>query len=253
MRFARYIVEYLTNSSANIFSLALENKLMPYQYPVVKAYEMMSCFEGLLEYYRVTGEEKWKTAAVNFVDSVKKSDITLIGCAGCEHELFNYSVAKQTDTDYQGVMQETCVTVTWMKLCNQLLLLTGDAKYADYIEQAFYNALYGAVNNKIITKNGGFMFDSYSPLTLGLRGKLVGGYKNISSDKYYGCCVAIGAAGTALPLLTAVTATKSGLAVNYYEDGCITVNGFKLDFKTKYPADGNVKITVLGAETGKRK
>ncbi len=252
LQFARYIVEYLSNSSANIFSLALENKLMPYQYPVVKAYEMMSCFEGLLEYYRVTGEEKWKTAAVNFVDSVKKSDITLIGCAGCEHELFNHAVATQTDTDYMGIMQETCVTVTWMKLCNQLLLLTGDAKYADYIEQAFYNALYGAVNNKIITKNGGFMFDSYSPLTLGLRGKLVGGYKNISSDKYYGCCVAIGAAGTALPLLTAVTATKSGLAVNYYEDGCITVNGFKLDFKTKYPADGNVKITVLGAETVKR-
>lgn len=252
LQFARYIIEYLTNSDANIFSLALENKLLPYQYPVVKAYEMMSCFEGLWEYYRVTGEEKWRTAVVNFVDSVKKSDITLIGCAGCKHELFNHAVATQTDTDYEGVMQETCVTVTWMKLCNQLLLLTGEAKYADYIEQAFYNALYGAVNNRRNTTNGGFMFDSYSPLTLGQRGRLVGGYKNISSTKYYGCCAAIGAAGTALPLLTAVTATKSGVAVNYYEDGYITINGYTLAVETKYPADGNVKITITEAEAGKR-
>ena len=252
LSFARYIIDFLTDGNVNIITLALENKLMPYQYPVTKAYEMMSCFEGLLEYYRLTGEENCKTTVINFVDNVYRSDITIIGCAGCEHELFNNAVATQTDTDYKGIMQETCVTVTWMKLCNQLLLLTGDAKYADYIEQAFYNALYGAVNNKRNTTNGGFMFDSYSPLTLGQRGRKVGGYKNISPNKNYGCCAAIGAAGTALPLLTAVTATKNGVAVNYYEDGYITMNGFKLAVETKYPADGNVRIKIMEAEAGKR-
>lgn len=250
LQFAHYIVDYLTNSDANIFSLALENKLLPYQYPVTKAYEMMSCFEGLLEYFRVTREEKWKMAVINFVDSVKKSDITLIGCAGCKHELFNHAVATQTDTDYKGVMQETCVTVTWMKLCNQLLLLTGEAKYADYIEQSFYNALYGAVNNNNI--KGGFLFDSYSPLTLGNRGRGVGGYKNISDSKYYGCCAAIGAAGTALPLLTAVTSTKNGIAINYYEDGSITTNGFKLVLATQYPAGNKVKIDFVETEQSER-
>lgn len=252
LRFARYIIDFLTNGAPNIISLALENKLFPYQYPVTKAYEMMSCFEGLLEYYRVTGEEKWKTAVINFADSVKKSDITVIGCAGCEHELFNHAVATQTDTDYTDIMQETCVTVTWMKLCNQLLLLTGQAKYADNIEQSVYNALYGAINTKKITTNGGFLFDSYSPLTLGRRGRLVGGYKNITDTKYYGCCVAIGAAGTALPLLTAVTATKDGIAVNYYEEGFVNVNGFALSFAGRYPADGRVAIAVTQAEKRER-
>ena len=42
-----------------------------------KAYEMMSCFEGLLEYYRVTGNDDCKTAVVNFVDAVAKTDITV--------------------------------------------------------------------------------------------------------------------------------------------------------------------------------
>lgn len=252
LEFARYIIGYLQYSEANIITLALENRLMPYQYPVTKAYEMMSCFEGLLEYYRVTGEEKWKTAVVNFAESVKRSDITVIGCAGCEHELFNHSVATQTDTDYKGIMQETCVTVTWMKLCNQLLLLTGEAKYADYIEHSLYNALHGAVNNNLNTTNGGFMFDSYSPLTLHQRGRSVGGYKTISETKHYGCCAAIGAAGTALPLLSAVTASRDGINVNYYEDGCISVNGFSLGFETDYPADGRVRITVIEAEQGER-
>jgi len=244
IEFAQYIIDFLLNSNVNIFALALEDKLMPYQYPVTKAYEMMSCFEGLLEYYRVTGEEKWKDAVIKFVDRVKESDITVIGCAGCEHELFNHSAATQTDTDYTGIMQETCVTVTWMKLCNQLLLLTGDAKYADYIELSLYNALHGAINNKKRSENGGFMFDSYSPLTIGKRGRFIGGYKDIAPGKYYGCCAAIGAAGTSLPLLTAFTATQKGVAVNYYEAGRAEINGFKFTVETEYPTCGNVKIVI---------
>lgn len=246
MEFANYIVDYLTNGEPNIFTLALENKMLPYQYPVIKAYEMMSCFEGLLEYYRVTGEEKYKIATINFVDSVKKSDISIIGCAGCLHELFNHTVATQTDTDYTGIMQETCVTVTWMKLCNQLLLLTGESKYADYIETSFYNALLGAVNTN---KNDGLMFDSYSPLTLGKRGRGIGGEKDISTTQIYGCCAAIGAAGTALPLLTCVTSTKKGIAVNYFEKGNVNVNGYRLAVQTEYPAGNVIKITVEEANS----
>ena len=246
LEFANYIIDYLSNGGPNIFSLAMENKLLPYQYPVTKAYEMMSCFEGLLEYYRVTDKEQYKTATINFVDRVKSSDISIIGCAGCEHELFNYSVATQTDTDYEGIMQETCVTVTWMKLCNQLLLLTGESKYADYIEEAYYNALLGAVNTN---KNKGFMFDSYSPLTLGKRGRGIGGHKNISDTKFYGCCAAIGAAGTALPLLTCITSTKKGIAVNYYENGEISINGYMLSIKTEYPASSKIKISVEKANS----
>lgn len=248
--FAHYIIGFLQNSNVNIFTLALEDKLDPYQYPVVKAYEMMSCFEGLLEYYRLTGEEKWKETVIRFADRVKNTDITIIGCAGCEHELFNHAVATQTDTDYTGIMQETCVTVTWMKLCNHLLTLTGDAKYADWIEQSFYNALYGAVNLQKCKKNDGFIFDSYSPLTLGTRGRGAGGYKDIAPGKHYGCCAAIGAAGTALPLLTAVTAAKQGIAINYYETATVSAGGFRLTMETNYPADGQVRIRIEEANEG---
>ncbi len=241
IEFARYIIAFLMTSDVNIFTLALEDKLYPYEYPVTKAYEMMSCFEGLIEYYLVTGELKWKKAVLNFVNRVRESEITVIGGAGCKDELFNHSVVTQTDTEYKGVMQETCVTVTWMKLCNRLLTLTGEAKYADYIEESLYNSLYGAVNDELVD---GFVFDSYSPLLLGKRGRLVGGYKNISDTRYYGCCAAIGAAGTALPLVTAAMKTGKGIAINYFESGTIEAEGFTIRVETDYPKKGKVKLTL---------
>ena len=244
LAFARYIIDFLQTSKANIVTLALEDQLDPYQYPVTKAYEMMSCFEGLLEYYRITGEETWKTAVVNFAERVHNSDITIIGCAGCRSEQFDNSARTQTNEEYQGIMQETCVTVTWMKLCDQLLRLTGDPKYADWIEQSAYNALFGAVNTEKCETNNGFPFDSYSPLYLQQRGRKSGGFKLISDTRYYGCCVAIGAAGLALPLLTAVMETADGIALNYYEEGAIRAGGLGLKVTTGYPACGAIKLQI---------
>lgn len=244
LAFARYIIDFLQTSKANIITLALEDQLDPYQYPVTKAYEMMSCFEGLLEYYRITGEETWKTAVVNFAERVHNSDITIIGCAGCRSEQFDNSARTQTNEEYQGIMQETCVTVTWMKLCDQLLRLTGDPKYADWIEQSAYNALFGAVNTEKCETNNGFPFDSYSPLYLQQRGRKSGGFKLISDTRYYGCCVAIGAAGLALPLLTAVMETADGIALNYYEEGTIRAGGLGLKVMTGYPACGAIKLQI---------
>ncbi len=41
-------------------------------------------------------------------------------------------------------MGETCVTTTWIQLNWQLLRLTGEAKYGDEIERAYYNHFAGA-------------------------------------------------------------------------------------------------------------
>ncbi|MBE6930474.1 MAG: hypothetical protein E7463_09350 [Ruminococcaceae bacterium] len=249
--FAKSIIDAGGMRGFNLFEAALEGKLYPYQYPVTKAYEMMSNFEGILEYYRVTGEEKYKTMAINFARLVAESDITVIGCAGTTHELFDHSAVRQFDPDFNGIMQETCVTVTWMKFCHQLLCLTGDAKYADYIEQSVYNALQGAINlNGNKCKDQVFTFDSYSPLLNGVRGRGVGGYKDIIRNRFWwGCCVAIGAAGTGLVPMTAVMPARDGVDVNLYLPGTYTQKltddaGVKLTLDTAYPVDGTVRIQV---------
>ena len=135
--FAGYILNMGGRKGGNLLELAENGEVMPYQYPEVNAYEMMSYFEGALAYYEVTGNERYLHIVEKFVDAVRKSDITVIGCAGCTHELFDNSANKQTEeTADKAIMQETCVTVTWMRLQERLLRLTGKEEYADGIERS---------------------------------------------------------------------------------------------------------------------
>ncbi len=251
LNFAMYIVDcgVIYDEGVSIFQLAYEDKLDPYQYPIVKAYEMMSCFEGLLEYYRVTKLEKWKTAVINFARRVIATDISVIGSAGCTHELFDHTLVRQTNTEYNGVLQETCVTVTWMKFCFQLLCLTGDSKYADEMEKSIYNALLGAINYKKDKRNGDLPFDSYSPLLFNTRLRGIGGKQIMADGSFYGCCACIGAAGTGLIGMSALTLTDDGAAINLFanaEYAILTPSGKKALIKTEteYTSDGNVNITV---------
>ncbi len=252
LAFAETIIHAGGMHSFNLFEAALADELYPCQYPVTKAYEMISCFEGIIEYYRVTGEEKYKTMALNFARRVMASDITVIGCAGTTHELFDHSAVTQFDPKYNGIMQETCVTVTWMKFCYSLLCLTGDPVWGDQLERSVYNALTGSVNvNRHECRGQVFTFDSYSPLLNGWRGREVGGRKDIIPEKMnWGCCVAIGAAGTALVGQTAVMQSREGGSVNLYlpgesrfvlSDGV----GVTLRCETDYPVGGKVRIVVV--------
>lgn len=249
--FATYIIKMGGSSLENIFKAAFENQKAPYQYGVDKAYEMMSCFEGLLEYYRVTGNDDCKTAVVNFVDAVAKTDITIIGCAGCRHERFDHSALRQFDPTERGLMQETCVTVTWMKLCWQLLRLTGDVRYADYMEQSAFNALLGTMNTERSLRGGGMPFDSYSPLLLQHRARQIGGVRGLHGHLFYGCCVAIAAAGIGLLGAFPVMAAKDGVVVNTFADGTVKLpvdnQTVSVTMETAYPADGVVALK-LGVE-----
>ncbi len=259
--FATYIVSLGGTSVADIYKIAFEGRTPPYQYPITKAYEMMSCFEGLLEYYRATGGAASKIAVLNFANLAAENEITVIGSAGCTHELFDHARRRQTDPRCTDVMQETCVTVTWMKLCLQLLCLTGEPAWADRFEQAYYNAYLGAVNTE--DRTDGWLrtrwpeavpealpFISYAPLLPDVRGKRVGGLCLMADHHYYGCCAAIGGAGAGMLHKAAVTYTQAGLAVNLFLPGTVRVTlpcgtPLTLETETAYPVGDTVKIAVL--------
>lgn len=254
--FAEYILSTGGCSDCNLIELALKSEKYPYQYPVTKAYEMMSFYEGVLAYYEVTGEKKYLDAVTRFMDLVAESDITIIGCSGCTHELFDNSSVKQTEYN-EYLMQETCVTVTWMRVNRRLFDLTNEVKYLDRIEISGYNALYGSLNTEMNkqyceeTKSHveGMAFDSYSPLYMSTRGRGVGGFNEFASGGYNGCCVAIGACGIALMPLSAAIQRGNRVYINMFFNGDMWVkdqNGDEvcLSLKSAYPADGNAKIVV---------
>ncbi len=258
--FAEYITEAGFTDIANLVERAYTNDFDLYQYPVTKAYEMISCFEGLLEFYRLTKDDRHKTALVNFADRLLESEITVIGTCGCTSELFDHSVVRQANTTNHPIKQETCVTVTLMKFLYQMTLLTGDPKYVDAFEISLYNAYLGAFNteqrveSRIAEQHPEWIlealpFDSYSPLTAGRRGYWIGGLKGMSDNHYYGCCACIGSAGIGLAPKMQLLTTANGFALNLFVNGTVaskTPNNQDVvfDLKTAYPVDGTVEITV---------
>jgi len=257
--FATHIVNCGGTEVENLFQLAIDDELYPYQYPMTKAYEMISCFEGVLEYYRATGEEKYRTSVVNFANKILETEITLIGSCGCTHELFDNAFVRQANTT-NGPSQETCVTVTLMKFMYQLTILTGDTKYADVFETALYNAYFGALNtDKVIEYQAikplgeciaePLPFGSYSPLTADIRGKDIGGLKLMADGHYYGCCACIGSAGNGLIPKMALLTAKDGFLMNLYINGTTqskTPQNSPVTFvtETQYPVYGDVKVTL---------
>ena len=261
LRFADYIVDCGGMDIENVFELAYRDEMHPYQYPVTKAYEMTSCFVGLLEYYRIRKNERHLKAVINFANRILEDDFTVIGSAGCTHELFDHSTVRQANPDRgEPQAQETCVTVTLMQFFYQLNLITGDPRYMDAFERSLYNGYLGAINTdnaidlyaqklypdvKIVP----MPFDSYSPLTPGVRGNGTGGFKVFKDGRYYGCCICIGSTGIGVAMKSAVLTSESGVVINLFEKGTVTqplANGktVKLILDTQYPAGETVKITV---------
>lgn len=255
--FSEYIIGLGGCAGGNLIDLAILDEIAPYEYPVNKAYEMMSFFEGLLAYYELTGEEKYLDAVTKFIEKVNETDVTIIGCSGCTHELFDNSIVKQTE--YNDVqMQETCVTVTWMRVLARLHLITGNVAYIDRIERSAFNALYGSINTKnekgFSIEDGEFLdpviFDSYSPLYNNRRGFVTGGFKRFRTGGFYGCCACIGSAGTGIFPLIGTLKSENGIVINQAFEGVINTttpldNKVTLNAVTDYPVGDKYALAVF--------
>jgi DUF1680 family protein len=248
--FARYIVEVEGGAKGyNIIEDAFNNKV-PEQiggvYP--KAYEMMSLFEGLVEYYRVTGNDHWKHSFMNLYRNIIANEITIIGNGGGDQpyhpavagEGWDNTAFEQTNPDIKRMM-ETCVGVTWIKLCSQILRLTGDPSTVDMIEQYTYNGLLGAMK----PSGDGF---SYVNLLNGVKTNPEG-WGGMVEGVYVTCCNLNGPMGLAYLPYVAVMNSASGPVINLYNAGmakALSANkkDVTLGIDTDYPLSGDVVVTV---------
>jgi len=208
-----------------------------------KAYEIMSCYEGLIELYRATGKPEYKDAAVAFGESLIEREIMVVG-SGSSSELWCDGAFRQTELLEQPM--ETCVTATWMKFCVQLLRLTGDPKWADQLEISLYNAMAGAMGD-----NGNW-WAYYSPLA----GERMPSPMQMPICQS-SCCVASGPRGMLTTPGWSVMADASGPVVNLYAPGNWSFESpggqpMKLTQETTYPEGDQIKL-VVHFETGGRR
>lgn len=199
-----------------------------------KAYEMMSCYEGLLELYRITGKKEYKTAAEQTWQSIAESEINIAGSGSAMEAWFS---GKKKQTMPIAHYQETCVTVTWIKFNQQLLRLTGEAKYADAIEQTLYNALLGAM------RPDGSDWAKYTPLA----GQRLEGSEQCGMG--LNCCNASGPRGLFTIPHTCVMQSEQGISLNFYIDGTYQLQTpgeqtIRVVQKTDYPQSGKIDIKL---------
>ncbi len=225
---------------------------------IAKAYEMMSCFEGLCEYHRATGDRATSggealTTVKLFWDKVLAEEITLLGSGGADApfnlgpgtgEQWNRTRSEQTNPAID-LMMETCVTVYWMRLCHQLLRLTGEVKYADELERSLYNAILGALR-----PDGAFF--EYFPRFNGARNPKVNYSFNIKGFDL-SCCTANGPTGLGMAPYLAFAGTPTGLAVNFYENARVTVptaaGTVTLTMQSDFPLMGKATLRVASVTT----
>lgn len=105
-----------------------------------KAYEIMSCLEGLLELYRVTGIEKYLKVVENIHELLQKYEDNTVCSVG-----FNDMFAG--GSEQINSLSEPCDVIHWCRITYDLFALTGDVKYLDVYERSFYNALLAGVEN----------------------------------------------------------------------------------------------------------
>jgi DUF1680 family protein len=199
-----------------------------------KSYEMMSCYEGLAELYRVTGKSEYFEAAQKVFQNIRDTEITIIG-SGSDWERWCDGRNRQTVRWSKGM--ETCVTVTWIKFAAQMLRLTGRPSYADEIEQATYNALLGAQGTD------GTWWCHHAPLA-GVRERAPEQCKMKQN-----CCVANGPRGLMLLPQLAVMSDAEGPVVNLYGQLSATAvlpsgNRVSIQQVGDYPVSDTVQIRV---------
>lgn len=243
--YAKYIVEqWETPEGPQLISKAIAGVPVANRFPHPKtwfsrengqkAYEMMSCYEGLLELHKVTGNPLYLSVVEKTVGHIIQEEINVAG-SGSAFECWYSGRVRQTIPTYHTM--ETCVTFTWMQLCNRLLEMTGNSLYADYMESAIYNALMASL------KADASQIAKYSPLE---------GCRHEGEEQcgmHINCCNANGPRAFAMIPQFAYQVKDDCIRVNFYgqSEADITLPGKKtvrLKQVTDYPVIDEITLEV---------
>ena len=195
-----------------------------------KAYEMLSCLNGALEYYRtVGGDRQILDACLNAWQDIVDKRLYLTGAA-------SYGELFRDDYDLPNVANvgETCVTTTWIQFNAQLLRLTGEARFAEQLEKVVLNQLFGAQRPDCAAWGYYVQMEGKKPYSATLDGH---------------CCLSSGPRGVALIPTFAFSTDADGVVINLYEAGTgkLTLRdgtAVSVTTQTDFPSDGRVQIRI---------
>ncbi len=214
----------------NFFRNAATGKALHAWYPKpqswAKCYEMMSCLDGLLEYYRVTGERRCLDTVAKIRDLLDEYESNPLGGVGFGDKFIGAASRPN------GV-SEVCDAIHWMRLNIDLFLITGEDRYLDSVERCWYNNFFAGVDRDGLY--GSFFVRAASRHE----------HQKQCGYAYNHCCVNNVPRSLMDFASTVVTRDGNGVFhVNQYQDATVTLDGVKFTIRGGYPAEGTVTVTV---------
>lgn len=214
----------------NIISNALDKRPVHEWYPLpekwAKAYEMMSCIDGIISLYKYTGVEKYLKASENMYELLWENEQNLLFSVGFNDQ-FAHGKA------WANSISEPCDVIHWIRVCSELYKLTGDVKYVNTIEKSFYNA---------------FLASSFKDGTWGARGVRSVGRHMVAQGqagmKYSHCCVNNVPRGFLNVAEMFVMEEAGGLVINYYTDFTAKTELAEVEISGSYLKDGRALIKI---------
>ncbi len=191
-----------------------------------KSYEMMSCLDGLLEYTRLTGDARALETVKKIYDNLLRTELNVLGDVGYVDQFYGAATQPNAST-------EVCDTIHWIRLSLDLYLMTGDARYCDAIELAYFNA---------------FLAGVYRDGTWGafaVRGTACHETDRQCGYAYNHCCVN-NVPRTFMDMAEGtVTRDRAGVFhVNFYQDATATLDGVDFAISGNYPVGNVVTVKV---------
>lgn len=234
LEFCRYILRsWEKPAGPRIISTLLQTKRVE-RVGNAKAYEMLSCLNGALEFHRTVGAPEILEAALHAWRDILERRLYITGTA-------SYREFFHADFDLPNVnhVGETCVTVTWLQFNAQLLRLTGEARFAEQLERATLNQLFGA------QRPDGMGWGYYVEMA---------GRKPYTSNLDGQCCLSSGPRGVALIPTFALSTDAEGMVANMYDAGRAHLQlrdgtAVAATVESAYPADERIRVTVTPAQT----
>ena len=200
-----------------------------------KAYETMSCLEGLIDYAQMQKEPRILEAVKRIVAKLEKHELNALGCVGFFDHFTHAGACVNATT-------EPCDVTHWIRVNRDLFLATDDPHYLDTVEFAYYNAFLAGVY-----RDG--KWGAHSVRSHGARHRSA---PHQVGMQYHQCCIDNMPRTFVDIAQTTVTHAKSGaLSVNFYSDAALDSDLGKLSITGGYPVGDRVKVAFGPGKGGR--
>jgi uncharacterized protein len=200
-------------------------------------WESLHSLQGLVELYRITGDESFRRSFLHHWASMRRFDLRNTG---------GFSAGEQATGDpFSNSPIETCCVIAWEAVMIDALRLTGDPSIADDLELATFNAVAGAQHPSgqwwtYNTPVNGVRKPSHEDIAFQAR----------PGGMFLNCCSVNGPRGLGMLSQWAVMRCGDGLTINYYgpmgaEVTLADGTPVTIQQKTDYPLGNTVHLKIV--------